>query len=650
MANSIVDNIFLVNAPAGSGKTYKIRSMVTNHSIEFPEDNILCITYTNRAAEELNKDLNNPKIHISTIHSFLNDFIGVYFSHQDILKLYFKFYSNKIKKRIENIENEDHINNSNQKYIEKYGSLDYDTLKSNITSLSYNETAFNSLYYGGLSHDDLIVFSKVIFDNFTVIKKRLSQKFQAIFIDEYQDASADILKIFYNATLNTPSKLYLLGDKMQQIYKNYDGTFEKQLSSLNTTISLTTNHRSISEVIDILNKLYNDPSFVQVPSSKNIDIKPDHNPRVIICNDIEKAINQELNCFPNALCLYLLNQKKFDSIGCGNLYRTLNRLERYSHVQKYSASDILTDFSNENPDPILRVFFIIAEISDYYNHHNLGKILQLFKQNHRIFNAKIYEFKSHDDKKRLSTILEKVITQYLSNDVTNKLETILSCLLESNLIRTDYLDPDYEIEYSNVLDVKFSEFKAILNYLKSPNISTQHGVKGESHDTVFFIAENSNRIPVVHMYKFFELWSTNDISLTTFESFYYEYCKWINETNTELGFQISDITPELHAEKMDYLVSRVNSLLSHYSDNQYFQLLCEKDYTDYLSRPNKTRVIKCFKESVVYGSLSAYRLFYVGCSRSRRNLTIFISETSISNYKQELIDKLNKTGFSVIDQ
>ena len=44
MANEINENIFLVNAPAGSGKTTEIRKMVDTHLREYPEDNILCIT------------------------------------------------------------------------------------------------------------------------------------------------------------------------------------------------------------------------------------------------------------------------------------------------------------------------------------------------------------------------------------------------------------------------------------------------------------------------------------------------------------------------------------------------------------------------------------------------------------------------------
>ena len=56
MANE-VKNCFLINAPAGSGKTTQIKSMVGRFLLDNPKDNILCITYTKRAANELVNDL-----------------------------------------------------------------------------------------------------------------------------------------------------------------------------------------------------------------------------------------------------------------------------------------------------------------------------------------------------------------------------------------------------------------------------------------------------------------------------------------------------------------------------------------------------------------------------------------------------------------
>ena len=65
MADGIVENIFLVNAPAGSGKTTWIRRSVERYLLQNPNDNVLCITYTNRAAEELGKDLDKNRVGLS---------------------------------------------------------------------------------------------------------------------------------------------------------------------------------------------------------------------------------------------------------------------------------------------------------------------------------------------------------------------------------------------------------------------------------------------------------------------------------------------------------------------------------------------------------------------------------------------------------
>lgn len=79
MVDGVINNVFLVNAPAGSGKTTWIRQQVESYISQNPYDNVLCITYTNRAAEELGKDLDSDRVYFGTIHSFINDFISSFF-------------------------------------------------------------------------------------------------------------------------------------------------------------------------------------------------------------------------------------------------------------------------------------------------------------------------------------------------------------------------------------------------------------------------------------------------------------------------------------------------------------------------------------------------------------------------------------------
>jgi len=54
------------------------------------------------------------------------------------------------------------------------------------------------------------------------------------------------------------TKLLLFGDRMQQIYKNYDGSFEDTLQKeFNTTeFQLKNNYRSVKNIVDVLNKIY----------------------------------------------------------------------------------------------------------------------------------------------------------------------------------------------------------------------------------------------------------------------------------------------------------------------------------------------------------------------------------------------------------
>lgn len=45
--------------------------------------------------------------------------------------------------------------------------------------------------------------------------------------------------------------------------------------------------------------------------------------------------------------------------------------------------------------------------------------------------------------------------------------------------------------------------------------------------------------------------------------------------------------------------------------------------------------------------LCAYRLFYVGCSRARKNLAIIISRDDVKSFEMNLCNKLESCGFEV---
>ncbi|AEB65678.1 hypothetical protein [Bacillus amyloliquefaciens] len=362
-----------------------------------------------------------------------------------------------------------------------------------------------------------------------------------------------------------------------------------------------------------------------------------------MCDNIQKRIKREQLIYPNALLLFLLNQQRFDSIGAGEFYRQFNRLDRYSQVNQLNASDVLSDNTNENKDPLLKLLFIVDKILSYYEDFNLGSIIQTLKRNQKIFDTRIGTITSHQDKVNLNNLLKQIYDFYQKD---SSIYEFLTLLRGSRVIKEEYID-NISNEYIGVLAVTINEFKALSNYLKDPKVSTQHGVKGESHNTVFFIADDSFRTPLVHMYKFLKLWTITELSLDSLESFYYDYKKWIEDTIDHLACKISDLNKEKYEAHATYLKTRVEELCKYFENNWIFKDLCEDFYNAYLLKPNVTNFKKCFKESTVYGVLSAYRLFYVGCSRAKSNLTIFIDKYKVKDFSEDLIFKLKRTGFSV---
>ena len=57
-------------------------------------------------------------------------------------------------------------------------------------------------------------------------------------------------------------------------------------------------------------------------------------------------------------------------------------------------------------------------------------------------------------------------------------------------------------------------------------VSTQHGVKGEGHKKILFVAENSNN-PGIKIYEFLNLfacfYTQNKFNFDSFQQFYYDF-------------------------------------------------------------------------------------------------------------------------------
>jgi DNA helicase-2/ATP-dependent DNA helicase PcrA len=643
-----LENCFLVQAPAGSGKTTKIRAMVTEFLASNQRDQLLCITYTNRAKDELSKYIDSPRVFIGTIHFFLQSFMKQYFKHEEMLTIYFEMFDKEIIQRI-NEPKDTHQTESNKKYFEKFGDLSYPFVKNNIRSISYNESSFTSLYYGGLSHDDLIYFSYTAFRKHPILQRCLAAKYQTIFIDEYQDSFAEVLKLFYMSIQGTTTKLYLFGDRMQQIYKNYDGSFENELTRFDQSIQLGTNYRSIPVIVELLNNIYNNATNKQHSSKEMEELQTEQKPLAIFCNDIQKKLNSIIAQEPKHLVLRLFNKDRFKAIDAEALYNAFNKMEAYAFHKQKSAVDVLITNYADNPDALMKLLFFIEEIHWNYSSEQYGLVIQKLRAENAMIAPESCMITSHQEKLDFQTKL-KVLFALIENDESS-IGDVFNHLKDKQIIQDKYCEEIIQMpDYESVWGILFKEVLNIAKYLRDPTVSTQHGVKGESHDSVIFVAETNKLNPIVHMYEFFDIWSKIDITLEDLNKMYYSYSKDLEYIQAQLGIEIGKLNKETFSEYEQYLIQEATNIVEKYTHNQIFRETCLVRYENFLDKKNVTAAKECFKESTKYGIISANKLFYVGCSRARKDLTILIDQTKIVGDKEDLKKKLEKIGFEVKNQ
>lgn len=650
MANAINNNMFLVNAPAGSGKTTFIKDKINEIVSNDKDCKILCITYTNRAADELISKINSKNVKISTIHSFVSEFFKIYFSNKDIIELYFETYKGDILDRINNISNDERNEIANQKYKEEHeGNLSFEYLKNNTKSISYNELPFNSLYYGGLSHDALLSFAEILLDKYPIIKKRLSSLYKYIFIDEYQDTSANILRFFYNAVKDSQTTLFLCGDKMQQIYKNYDGTFENELSTFNNSdFLLRTNYRSSQSIVTVLNNIYNDSSFVQEVS--NIQ-KQGNKPQIYIAEDVNLTLNAIEDITPKILKLFIYNKDRFEKIGAKNLYEKVSDMEKYSFGSKNSPVDVLLTNDIDNPDPLFRLLFEINDFLKKYKLKQYGLLVQkINNKKSKIYNKELLKINKHEDKKNFQNLIEGIYSKYNEDIlIIDFLKFLNDKQFLLNSVTENYLEDSEENEYLTVLEQSIEEFRKLCEYIENPKISTQHGVKGEGHDEVVFIAEDSTRNPYVRMYDFFELLAKNEVRYNEFEKFYYEYVKDIRNFEYLNNIKLSELKKDTYNQYVNSLNELLQSLNQKYNNNVYYNFFFSDAYASYLSRPGVTKFNNAVKINNIFGTLIAYKLFYVGCSRAKEILKVIVERSKIDSFYNEFKTKMQQLGFDIIE-
>lgn len=311
------DGAVLVIAGAGSGKTktltYRVARLIESG---INPENILLLTFTKKAADEmLNRavmilDSRCEKVAGGTFHSFSNFILRKY---SNLLELRNNFTI------IDRADAEDVINHIRAQVIEKQEKrfprkgtiLDIysKAINKNMTAEAVIESEYNQFAHcvdkineiskryviykrenSLLDYDDLLLYLRILLQSNEEIRKKLSNQYKYIMIDEYQDTNAlqaDIIRLLASEHNNVMA----VGDDSQSIYSFRGANFRNILDfpaifKDTKIVKLEQNYRSSQNILKLTNKIID---RAKEKYTKNLfsDIENPEKPALICTNDMQ---------------------------------------------------------------------------------------------------------------------------------------------------------------------------------------------------------------------------------------------------------------------------------------------------------------------------------------------------------------------------
>lgn len=278
-AIKIINGPVLILAGAGSGKTKTLTHRIA-HLISqgINPENILAVTFTNKAAEEMRGRVHkllslqvnkfSDNLFIGTFHGF-----GAKILREEIEKLGFKnnfviYDEDDAFSLAKNIRTEldfpqDKLKASTLLNIvskAKSELLDLEEVLANADQLYRNRVLrFGALYSRRLKEanavdfDDLITLPVKIFQKYPEVLKKYQEQYKYILVDEYQDTNEAQYQLV-NLLAKSRKNLFVIGDPDQAIYGWRHADFRNILNFENDypgakVIKLEQNYRSTQNIL-----------------------------------------------------------------------------------------------------------------------------------------------------------------------------------------------------------------------------------------------------------------------------------------------------------------------------------------------------------------------------------------------------------------
>ena len=268
----------LVLAGAGSGKTRVLTARIAHlvGDMGVPPENILAITFTNKAANEMKERLSaiadTRRMWVSTIHSMCVRILRMYAERRELTQN-FSIYSEQersavIKQAFKELNFEEesllksikwHISNAKMLGLSPSEYAAQHRAERNVEEAVkvYEKYDAHLKQNNALDFDDLLTEARALLASDRDAREYLAGKFRYIHVDEFQDTNAvqfDIVKMLASVHGN----LFVVGDDDQSIYKFRGANIENILSFEKTfpdaaVIRLEQNYRSTGTILDAAN-------------------------------------------------------------------------------------------------------------------------------------------------------------------------------------------------------------------------------------------------------------------------------------------------------------------------------------------------------------------------------------------------------------
>ena len=285
-----------VIAGAGSGKTRALarRFAYLVNEIGILPGNILCVTFTNKSANEMRQRIHNltgdnDTGYISTFHSFCVSVLQEDSHALQYPKSFLVLDNSDIDSMLKIIYEERGLTLRNMtfskardmieirklikepEYYLDMLNMSLDTLRQKyLTATEPSDIIFYGYLYQekkcfGLDYNDLIKFTLYIFEQNEAVKIKWQQRLEYIMIDEFQDIDELQYKLM-SVLCGYHKNLFIVGDPDQTIYTwrganvRYLLDFDKIFPSVKTMMMMQ-NYRSTPQIVSVVNDLIDKNKF-----------------------------------------------------------------------------------------------------------------------------------------------------------------------------------------------------------------------------------------------------------------------------------------------------------------------------------------------------------------------------------------------------